>query len=69
MASFLLYSAIDELKIDVYKRQVLYFTGLAHSLVGAVVPSILAVATLAGMAVQLKKRNYLNLFNAIINII
>ena len=30
---------------------VLYFTGLAHSLVGAVVPSILAVATLAGMAV------------------
>ena len=25
--------------------------GLAHSLVGAVVPSILAVATLAGMAV------------------
>ena len=48
-AGYVLYQAL--LAVFGLAMPVLYFTGLAHSLVGAVVPSILAVATLAGMAV------------------
>ena len=48
-AGYVLYQAV--LAVFGLAMPVLYFTGLAHSLVGAVVPSILAVATLAGMAV------------------
>ena len=48
-AGYVLYQAM--LAVFGLAMPVLYFTGLAHSLVGAVVPSILAVATLAGMAV------------------
>ncbi|MFR3220786.1 MAG: DUF6320 domain-containing protein [Ruthenibacterium lactatiformans] len=47
-AGYVLYQAV--LAVFGLTMPVLYFTGLAHSLVGAVVPSILAVATLAGMA-------------------
>ena len=47
-AGYVLYQAV--LAVFGLAMPVLYFTGLAHSLVGAVVPSILAVATLAGMA-------------------
>ena len=48
-AGYVLYQAV--LAVFGLAMPVLYFTGLAHSLAGAVVPSILAVATLAGMAV------------------
>ena len=48
-AGYVLYQAV--LAVFGLAMPVLYFTGLAHSLVGAVVPSILAVATVAGMAV------------------
>ena len=48
-AGYVLYQAV--LAVFGLAMPMLYFTGLAHSLVGAVVPSILAVATLAGMAV------------------
>ena len=45
---YVLYQAV--LAVFGLAMPVLYFTGLAHSLVGAVVPSILAVATLAAVS-------------------